>query len=210
MPRRVETVASKGKINPFFTQKGDWTVSDHIGGVGGQDKIPYDHAVASSNTGAELSVTLPPKTSYIVINGTTGPAWDKLYINLSPAPPLNPVSFAWVTTRNKWVADSIVYAMPLDPRVRYNLSMAPALNSSVALHSVTLYSSVGIGKNNATAFNGLGTGERHSTNTGAIAGGVVGGVLGLALLLAGTFWSLRTYQRCAALYDVYRNCADHR
>ncbi|WOO80222.1 uncharacterized protein LOC62_03G003734 [Vanrija pseudolonga] len=157
VPTRVESVASKGKINPFFTHKGKWTVSDHIGGVGGQDRIAYDHAVGSSNTGAELSVTLPPRTSYIIINGTTGPTYDKLYINISPAPPLNPASFAWVTTRNKWVSDSIVYAMPLDPRVVYNLSMAPALNSSVALHSITLYSGVGIGKNNATAFDGFGT-----------------------------------------------------
>lgn len=203
MPLRVEPFVSNGNINPLFEKTGDWKVEDHIGGVGGQDKITYDHAV-SSGADAVLTAKLPPSTTFLILNGTTGPDYDKLYVNLHPAPPLTPKSYSYITTRDKWVSKSILYFTPLDPTFNYTLTLAPAINSSVSLHSLTLYSGVGVGNDTAQAFGGLGTTDHEGAkyqppkkpvNKGAIIGGVVGGVLGVLLLAILGFWAVRTYRR---------------
>ncbi|KAL1412104.1 hypothetical protein Q8F55_003103 [Vanrija albida] len=203
VPLRVEPVVSNGNINPMFEKTGEWKVENHIGGVGGQDQIAYDHAVSGS-ADAVLKTKLPPGTSFLVLNGTTGPDYDKLYLNLQPPPPLTPKSYTYLMTKDKWVSKSLLYFTPLDPTFNYTLTLAPGDNSSVSLHSLTLYSGVGVGSNSPQAFGGLGTtdqlGVQHTplkkpVNKGAIIGGVVGGVLGAILLAILGFWAVRKYRR---------------
>lgn len=192
VPTRIERVVQNGAINSLFTKQGDWSVVDSIGGVGRQDKISFPHAVGSGD--AQLTATLPRNVSFLVINGTTGPTYNEAFINVSPTPPMTPRPYAHVVTKDKWVAESILYVTPLDPRVIYTLTLAPGANSTVAYSSIEMYSGVGTG-NSASAFGGLGTTAKNPVDKGAIAGGVVGGVLGLALLAALGFWLFRWYQR---------------
>lgn len=107
----------------------------------------YYQAVGSSQD-TTVEITIPDGTSYIVVNGTTGPQRTTLSVVLMPSPP----NFRPFSTQsggelsnnasNPWAADTVLFMRELDPTVRYTMNLMSSLFTSgptVGIHSITYY-----------------------------------------------------------------------
>lgn len=90
----------------------------------------------------EILVPVPANTSFVMINGTTGPDRDLLSVAYSVDPPEQASVFYGVNATTKWVTPGILYWAPLDPTVQYNLTLSgnQVTAANISLHSVTFYS----------------------------------------------------------------------
>lgn len=151
---------------------------------------------------AFVVVQAPANTSWVALNVTRGPGFGGLSITSEPKidgyPPESPTTY-----EEHYVPDEMAWFRSLDPRVRYNISLAAQTDIDhpglpVALNSITFYGGAAA-EDGAGATRPGGDGDGNGggdggdggkkTNIGAIVGGVVGGVLG-ALALAVLAWFL--------------------
>ncbi|WOO80225.1 uncharacterized protein LOC62_03G003737 [Vanrija pseudolonga] len=218
---RVEYMVVNGSLNPYYKWSGpnvtgeneyyntvDWQVSSELDGVAGQQPpSPWQgQKTATTQTYySKVGLPVPLGTNYVIVNGTTGPDkwWAVVY--LVPEEPGVDV-IRTVMLYNPWVSVQTILQAPLDPTLKYNLTIVPATDqfdtklnmsrgfdpASVSLHSIQFFSAGDLPKN-ATAAGGTQHGPKKSS-AGAIAGGVVGGVVALALL-ALVLWFIRKRKR---------------
>ncbi|KAL1411910.1 hypothetical protein Q8F55_002896 [Vanrija albida] len=161
-----------------------------------------------------MNLTIPAHTAFIAINGSVAPDGGTLLAQLDPAPPawISDYPIARLSTANPWQANTTLFASILDPGVQYVLHLS-AEGGPVRLGTASFYA----GNPNVTggtAFNdtpsvgpepsarpapaepatsGPASTSRKS-HTGAIAGGVVGGVVALALLAALALFLVRRHR----------------
>jgi hypothetical protein len=96
--------------------------------------------------GARVNVTVPPRTAWIVINGTVRPDSDEFQLDWDPLPPLADSQMLF-SAYNAWQAPSTLYAAPLDPETNYSIGITtyenwdtnPVNGTSLGLTSVTFY-----------------------------------------------------------------------
>ncbi|BEJ03056.1 hypothetical protein CcaverHIS641_0102310 [Cutaneotrichosporon cavernicola] len=172
-------------LNPFFNFTGDWKVWDTLGGVGGQEPVNFTSLVGQD--GARVNMTVPPRTAWIVINGTVRPDSDEFQLDWDPLPPLADSQMLF-SAYNAWEAPALLYAAPLDPQTNYTVGITtyedwdtnPINGTSLGLTTVTFY-------NERDKPILPGQPEPVPTNNNAIIAGVVGGVGGTAII-AGLLW----------------------
>lgn len=94
-----------------------------------------------------LEISIPPSTAFILVNGTTGPTKGKALVHLRANVSDQDTQMSPVFT-NPWVSVETVFFAPLDPSLKYNLTITPqAVNSSsavsfpngIGIHSVTFW-----------------------------------------------------------------------
>lgn len=89
-----------------------------------------------------LSATLPPNTSYVILNGTTGGDHGSYTVTLDPAPPLGNATYTRAASFNNWpntTYGATLFVAPLDPAVQYKLEVASS-EGPMGIQGVRLYS----------------------------------------------------------------------
>ncbi|WOO77091.1 uncharacterized protein LOC62_01G000683 [Vanrija pseudolonga] len=179
MTTHVEPTVLNGTVNPFYTAQGAWNVSTQPGA----DGQPYSHIVGGNVS--VLTFPVPANTSFLVVNGTTGPKMGSYIVALTPAPPLSETSSVF-NARSAWEDPVVLYATPLDPAVQYTAQLSsgstglPGDNAGHGYHAVTFYSGLSDIKPPAEP-------SKKASHTGAIVGGVIGGVALLVIIAALAF-----------------------
>lgn len=162
-PVHVDYAVVDGAQNPrWVADRGRWTVEspfqpvgescalelviDHEDdGDGMQELAAYQHLNGRGES-VQITIPIPLNTSYVVINGTGGPAQSEYYVTFDPPAVLTPV-YANQThgiATSPWVAPAVLAVTPLNPEIQYTLRMSglkPAPND-LAIHSVTSYGGV--------------------------------------------------------------------
>lgn len=104
---------------------------------------PYTHIVGGNVS--VLTFPVPANTSFLVVNGTTGPKMGNFLVSLTPAPPLSESS-ANGNARSAWSDPVVLYVTPLDPAVNYTVQLSsggPGMADDYegqGYHSATFYS----------------------------------------------------------------------
>ncbi|KAL1408643.1 hypothetical protein Q8F55_005456 [Vanrija albida] len=222
MPRTEFPFVVNGGPNPAVTTSDNIRIATQLGGVGGQAALQMD--IMYLLAGENISVPISPGTTFMSLHGTTGPDHGNFYLRIVPQPPLWwSQEYAILAANSPFVVPNAThFAWPLDPAQSYSVQLAKAAyNTTMGLTSMLFYQgsagggalatggSGGIGKGSPGSGGGSGSGGGGGTadpspsggkgknNAGPIAGGVVGGVLLLALL-AGLVLCLRRRRKRAA------------
>ncbi|GMK57435.1 hypothetical protein CspeluHIS016_0402690 [Cutaneotrichosporon spelunceum] len=126
---------------------------------------------------ANVTIHVPLRTSFVVLNGTVGPDRSGPSYHWTPVPPgWRPSDMQSGGARSPWVSGQLLHAQRLDPDVNYVLDVTQSTLGNVHLDTVTFYSA-----NH--------TGSPAKSDVGPIVGGVVGGVCGaLVLTLLCFYW----------------------
>lgn len=104
------------------------------------------HAHNSDNP--ETAFNVPDNTSFLIINGTIGPAHYAISVTISPAPMSNPTLGPQPEVFNFWAGrDAVLHYAVLDPSKQYNVTIMGWGSDSLGLtdfgvHSVTFWSSL--------------------------------------------------------------------
>lgn len=70
-----------------------------------------------------VSTILPSNSSWVEVDGMVGPGYGVATLVLDPPPPDSPSSLS-LSTNSSWLAMDTFLAVPLDPSVRYNLTIS--------------------------------------------------------------------------------------
>lgn len=158
---------------------GHWKQTPTIGAQGNAPEVTYPR-VGTTDTNAQMKFSTGTGNIYIRINGTM--AWNHgiFQVDVSPPPPGRRAQEKYWGFTPWSVVNTTYYSTALDPTQNYtftltNLNSEGQAASSVWLEPATL-----------TLFKSK-TADKSKTNVGAIAGGVVGGVLAI-VLIAGAIW----------------------
>lgn len=190
------------ELSPRFTWRettGKWnTTLTYAGALGDETLRSLSQRVngaisPAAGLSAYVVVPVPVNTSWVALNVTRGPDFDK--VSITSKPTIEGYFAETPTTyESNYVPDEMLWFRSLDPRVQYNISIAAISDSDrpgsrIALNSVTFYGGAAVdgpvSDNNDTSSDDGGAGGDNGgkkTNIGAIVGGVVGGVVGVALL----------------------------
>jgi hypothetical protein len=103
----------------------------------------YQH-LNGQGSGAKITIPIPYNTSYIIINGTGGPAQAEYFVEFDPPASLTPVHMNQTTgvATSPWVAPAVLAVTPLDPSIQYQLAFSAQGQADIAIHSVTYYGGV--------------------------------------------------------------------
>lgn len=156
----------EGTRNPFYSMSGKWVPSSHIGcdGEGGECAEQYVQAciwpvwtlLTADNTppqplsvlngypSASFTAQVPDNTSFLLLNGTSQPLLVYYTVTLDPPVPGAPGSATFNALQG--YCNGVAYFIaPLDPTVRYNLSLSVGgnvLTGPVGVHSMTFWSAL--------------------------------------------------------------------
>ncbi|BEI96347.1 hypothetical protein CcaverHIS631_0112960 [Cutaneotrichosporon cavernicola] len=202
VPQSTDSFVVDGKANPEFKVDGSaWTVNT---------STIYDDSTARNVTelfcpqgdqNANVTISVPPRTAFALVNGTVGPDRSVANYHWTPAPPnVSLMDLPGEDTSTPWVSGQVLHAQRLDPDVNYVLNVTQSRLGSVHLDKVTFYSA------NATE-----APDNGQTPVGTIVGGVLGGVGGAFLLaILGfylCFWRPRKHREREAEAALERNNA---
>ncbi|BEJ17671.1 hypothetical protein CspHIS471_0610720 [Cutaneotrichosporon sp. HIS471] len=202
VPQSTNSFVVDGKANPEFKVDGSaWTANT---------STIYDDSTARNVTelfcpqgdqNANVTINVPPRTAFVLVNGTVGPDRSVANYHWTPAPPnVSLMDLPGEDTRTPWVSGQVLQAQRLDPDVNYVLNVTQSRLGSVHLDTVTFYSA------NATK-----APDNGQTPVGTIVGGVLGGVGGAFLLaILGfyfCFWRPRKHRERVAEAALERNNA---
>lgn len=112
----------------------------------GAQNASINYTTLVGQNGASVNVTVPPKTTWVVLNGTVRPDSDQYTLDWNPLPPLADSQMLF-SAYNAWQAPAMLYAAPLDPETNYTLGINtyyaddtnPVNGTTLGLHSITFY-----------------------------------------------------------------------
>ncbi|CAK9785071.1 hypothetical protein CC85DRAFT_292985 [Cutaneotrichosporon oleaginosum] len=115
-----------GAANANFTTSGAWNVRSELA------SIALPHLVGSP--GASLRFNVPPRTTYLQINGTATNTAARYTVSLSPDPLQGGPAMSTMTAR-AWPHVVEYFGLPLDPAQQYAVSVT-TLEGDVGLQSI--------------------------------------------------------------------------
>ncbi|KAL1413582.1 hypothetical protein Q8F55_001356 [Vanrija albida] len=135
--------------------------------------------------GAELVIPFPANTSFVAINGSTGPKHGQFRLHWSTPPPStqnDQVFSMW----SPWSNPAVLFQGPLDPLVHYNLTIVVSNDTDtddgvISINSVTFYPYFSEAAANIHW-------DNDGPPKGPIAGGVVGGVVLIAIIAGAAYY----------------------
>lgn len=81
-------------------------------------------SVAVLKDDASVSIMLPRNSSWVQVDGLLGPQYGVVSMSLNPPPPDGPAETISVPTNSPWVVSDTFVNFPLNPDVRYNLTLS--------------------------------------------------------------------------------------
>ncbi len=105
----------------FIKAKGPWQIGTDLGGTAGQAIIPYPNVYA--NETASVQFTLPPSSTILRINGTSGPWYGQYVVELDPPPPIPLPSYTFNSHRRYVGLNQTFFYAALDPDVNYTATV---------------------------------------------------------------------------------------
>ncbi|WVQ96185.1 hypothetical protein IAU59_003288 [Kwoniella sp. CBS 9459] len=198
----IQTIFGPNSINGLFgSSTGQWETGTQVGGVAGQDPLPYNR-LDTHTAGSQLIFQPPSNTSFIMLYGSVNFDHGAFSVSLSTSSlPGVQVSGSdadgdggdgssststTVTTiagtpanqtlrgRSPWVSiDQVIYYASLDPSAQY---VVTAENQAQGAQYLDVAKVVFV-----QATGGSTDGDSSSSNAAAIAGGVAGGIAALGI-----------------------------
>ncbi|BEJ07519.1 hypothetical protein CcaverHIS641_0407880 [Cutaneotrichosporon cavernicola] len=190
--------ADGNAVQPILTPKGDVAVHQYTFQNGEQE------AALALKGDASFEVMVPVNSCYIECDGYVGPDYGVVNFALDPPPPGDVKSAYWSRSTNRaWYTHDTMFSLALNPNLQYKLMVwteAATAGAGVYLNGSMIYpfsndepgpfwinENLATNATNATRSNAegetpLGQTTSGKVNVGAIAGGVAGGVVFLALL----------------------------
>lgn len=126
LPVSAWRAVEEGAANGNLTTSGGWTVRTELGGV----ELP--HLVGAA--GASLAFNVPPRTTYLQLNGTATNTAARYSVSVSPDPLQGGPATSTISTR-AWPHVVEYFGLPLDPGKEYAVTLT-ALEGDVGLQSV--------------------------------------------------------------------------
>ncbi|KAL1406813.1 hypothetical protein Q8F55_006222 [Vanrija albida] len=184
-------VDGTGSANAALNATGKWAVhTPDEGDILTRAAFPESgYTVLRTNTsGATLRYTLPPRTAYVEVWGSTGWQFANYTVTLTPPPPFNPPVLTYVANTAFYVPAYILSWAILDPKVDYVLEFKAVSGGWSEVWNVQYF----VANETSAADVGRAGGVPLAAVAGGIAGAFVAG-LALAALIG------------LALFRVYRN-----
>jgi hypothetical protein len=114
-------VLAPGTSFDFISAKGPWQIGTDLGGTAGQAVIPYPNVYANGT--ASVQFTLPPSSTILRINGTSGPWYGQYTVELDPPPPIPLPSNTFNSHRRYVGLNQTFFYAALDPDVNYTVTV---------------------------------------------------------------------------------------